>query len=1192
MATTLNAATFMGKNFSTIQSVVKNHEDLTLKQMFDVTAQLVNNQDEINGLDKILWGKDSWTRLSLIGDETVINLQRTKVYVFSDSVLCLGKVLQHPESNEAWKNRVAGARSEKSYRDYDAINGESTEFEWNIFPGFTTLQLCDKINDLLSNLGQTPETFTGRILFMSMFNDISCDRKDNKDECLKNAETVKVLARRFGIGQWSFIGPGSEKKWYSSENSPQGAWDNIAEQMLLEFAESGHPTFRATTPLSRGILKSKGRGKLSIHFAADQDTIDTIYRIILSVNQLSVYGAVAAVCEEFESHQDRSGEPEILMGQSIVLGEVKAEAPLHNENPMNDQIIWQQYIQQVESLSPENKVSKFCKEAGFMRVVEVGQYFVTKNTGSLKQFRSVACREYTLPRDDPASQPKGWIQGNMRIGPVLEVTTSFQHFKYGIEIRIGSVNQDNSHSWVRISYGTVKYVVDSIQDNTEIPADPQEERVPQTSTRVVAARSKAKAKPQPRVLVGTTATIPIHERRWIDIEPSEQNLASYDLSKKVINLLRHNQTLQREEDGAIEFYKIKFYLRNHHSQVQHWSDDRWKACLAAGGGSKRRYQYCSDNSGTILYLRALQGHSGSNLIDPTLQDNVVIGTGIFHYIYHVGCAFNLHSIINNGLIPGGQDLSRRQTVFFLPVDPRDESHKDPEHIDFSVPRRARYVHSAWKRHQDAVFWVDIDLAIREGLTFYQTRSNAIILQGTLPAHCISKVERLKTGEMLYERRYLSPRPPPKISLKHDHNWTKGNDQLGSTVEQQPVGKLVQQSFGEAPRAEFSKPTQSKPNPICDRSGKPEDTERVFVEKGKTSRSQEIDGKRLQEELGSSDRTGKPVKSEDIRVMHAHDGTGEPVKSSASTHTVEEFVPAEHRGTASSNANKFNLATDEENIDFNIPGVPNSMVKRSHGVNVHNLIQKIENHPQRQALQSDLQQHRAFNPFSKESQDAIKAAGNTELCEIVDVEPKAQCRACLTYWDVGIVYCTCGHFLRDDTTENKKYISSVLDLFSIPNFYIRKGRPHGHRYGKKEGCKEYHTANQLQKKCRKKQYKNIHDRFIRDTWFRKTMIELGRSEEVILEMDRLANEDHTHIATEEELDVYRGNWWIRSNFVGSDTMPIRHRPDFKKALSTLHRLKKAEDKAYYENWSQSSSSWWQWQTSWWHPSSETSPRRWT
>ena len=211
---------------------------------------------------------------------------------------------------------------------------------------------------------------------------------------------------------------------------------------------------------------------------------------------------------------------------------------------------------------------------------------------------------------------------------------------------------------------------------------------------MVAARSKAKAKPQSRVLVGTTATIPIHERRWIDIEPSEQTLAAYDLSKKVISLLRHNQTVQREEDGAIEFYRIKFYLRNHSSQVQHWSDDRWKACLAAGGGSKRRYQFCSANTGTILYLRALQGHSGSSLIDPMLQDNVLIGTGIFNYIYHIRCAFNLHSIINNGLIPGGQDSSRRQTVFFLPIDPRNKGHQDSANVDFNVPRRAQYLHSA------------------------------------------------------------------------------------------------------------------------------------------------------------------------------------------------------------------------------------------------------------------------------------------------------------------------------------------------------------------------------------------------------------------------------------------------------------------------------------------------------------------
>ena len=269
-------------------------------------------------------------------------------------------------------------------------------------------------------------------------------------------------------------------------------------------------------------------------------------------------------------------------------------------------------------------------------------------------------------------------------------------------------------------------------------------------------------------------------------------------------------------------------------------------------------------------------------------------------------------------------------------------------------------------------------------------------------------------------------------------------------------KLVQQSLGEALQPGSSKPTQF-PTPIEDR------TEQLVT--------QEILGK-SQGELSSSDRTEEPVKDEEKRVLRNHDRTGEPVEGSS--HKVQEVGYLKNRD----DANKFNLAMDDKNIDFNISGVPNAMVKRSHSINVHNLIQKIENHPQREALQNDLQQHRAFNPFSKESKDAIMAAGNAELWEMINVEPKLQCKACLTHWSAGIVYCTCGHLMKDDTAENKKYISSVLYLFSIPNFYIRKGRPHGHRYGKAPGCKEYHTANQLQKRCRKKKYDNIHDRFIR------------------------------------------------------------------------------------------------------------------
>ena len=214
--------------------------------------------------------------------------------------MCLGKIHQNPESNEAWKKRIGWIKSSQSYRNFDRIDGEPTEFEWNIFPGFNTLQLSDQVKSLLYRLGETPENFTGRDLFMSMVNDISCGTKDNEKECLANARLVSLYARRFGKGQWLFIGPGSEKKWYSmKEDSPHEIWDNLAEKMLLEFAESGCPIFRATTPLSGGQLKSKGHGKLSIHFAAVQETIETIFRIIVSANQLSLHGAVAKMCEEY-----------------------------------------------------------------------------------------------------------------------------------------------------------------------------------------------------------------------------------------------------------------------------------------------------------------------------------------------------------------------------------------------------------------------------------------------------------------------------------------------------------------------------------------------------------------------------------------------------------------------------------------------------------------------------------------------------------------------------------------------------------------------------------------------------------------------------------------------------------------------------------------------------------------------------
>ena len=130
----------------------------------------------------------------------------------------------------------------------------------------------------------------------------------------------------------------------------------------------------------------------------------------------------------------------------MCLSEIKAEVPLDNDFPSHQNLLLQRYEERIKLLSQENKVSKFCMDAGFFSVVEIGQYVMTRDTG--EQFYAKACREYTLPRSDGSSQPRGWIQGNTKIGPVLEVTTSCLHGKYGVEVRIWSFNEYNSHSWV------------------------------------------------------------------------------------------------------------------------------------------------------------------------------------------------------------------------------------------------------------------------------------------------------------------------------------------------------------------------------------------------------------------------------------------------------------------------------------------------------------------------------------------------------------------------------------------------------------------------------------------------------------------------------------------------------------------------------------------------------------------------
>ena len=171
----------------------------------------------------------------------------------------------------------------------------------------------------------------------------------------------------------------------------------------------------------------------------------------------------------------------------------------------------------------------------FLNVVEIGHHFMRRDTAEVSQFRAAACREYTLPRDEGTSEPKGWIRGNTKIGPALEVATCCLHGKYGVEIRIMSMNKDNSHSSVGISHGSNNFVTNLNNNEQEISEVQLEEYALKLNASDFACRSKAKAKPQRREPAGSSIkTIPIRERTLTDVEPGEHSISDYEVSKKLI----------------------------------------------------------------------------------------------------------------------------------------------------------------------------------------------------------------------------------------------------------------------------------------------------------------------------------------------------------------------------------------------------------------------------------------------------------------------------------------------------------------------------------------------------------------------------------------------------------------------------------------------------------------------------------
>ena len=288
-------------NTENLQST-KNQPLKSVRELFQTTEKLITEQAEITGLSttdrkQLMWKETSPPR------DSAAHISNSKTYVFCDSVLCLGSLSENPA--EAWKDRVKWFLESRYLKDLDRIYGaskkamEPMELEWTNFSRFTALGILAEIQKMMAESMCEPEQFKGRIIFMSLCNDIFWRERGNRDNCIANSFKIEEYARKFPQGRWSSLELGCEKKRYGTHTHKlDGEWDRTAESMMLNFAESGHPAFRATSALERGELRSKGKGKKSVHFNGSEETVELILRTVTSANQLSIYGTVADLCRE------------------------------------------------------------------------------------------------------------------------------------------------------------------------------------------------------------------------------------------------------------------------------------------------------------------------------------------------------------------------------------------------------------------------------------------------------------------------------------------------------------------------------------------------------------------------------------------------------------------------------------------------------------------------------------------------------------------------------------------------------------------------------------------------------------------------------------------------------------------------------------------------------------------------------
>ena len=625
---------------------------------------------------------------------------------------------------------------------------------------------------------------------MLMFNDISWRCKENKPECDSSAQFRFDLCKKIS-SRTLVISPTWVRNKVAFHWQRKTTKENGIESLNWWWSNSEKADTQFTEPRVH-CLEERSKAKEVENYQYTSALMRERLKLFFTQSFLlisSVPSEQSQICvRKYSSCRTSTGRP-VLAGQSNSLF-APANLLMTTHTPsieiLAQENLLQKHKERVENLPQSDQLIKMCIDAGFLKQLKsdnTSWQNIHMNSHKLMSqwlVVSTLCREMKnhLTR-------KGGIRGNTKIRPVLEVTTSCLQGKYEVEITIETANRDNSHSWVRISHGLNKLATDlSNNKRTTIMS-----RKPlKWSLKILRWKRMYLLFCKPiKGLSETTKTyscLLIYKNctdLWKILDWYwARNLFAYRFPS--------DGPLPREEDGAIEFWRLKDCLR-------YELESSLNIVLMMYGRAKWQ-----EAEATIKEFNTVLARQDKKFF--TSERFKVIQDAI-PWILHCRtmCFFrttssrtfiilDVQSICtpsqNSGLIQRGQNLSKRQMVFLTFVDPMNKEHKDPNIIDLEAPRLARYHQKNWKKHQNTVHWVEKQLAQRKGLKFYQTRSNAIIFNYTLPAYCILKVVVMKSEEIIYQKVYVSPRPPQNITYKDIWMCDLDSDVAGSSKDTQRI----------------------------------------------------------------------------------------------------------------------------------------------------------------------------------------------------------------------------------------------------------------------------------------------------------------------------------------------------------------------------------------------------------------------